>query len=72
MVRFKAVLLTVQGSTPAFSNIHLLLAYLIAFKHHDINMVLAKAVNQHVLKGFDLSGKVAAVTGRFIDNHSPT
>ena len=33
-------------------------------------MVLAQPENKHVLKAFDLSGKVAAVTGRFRSRNS--
>lgn len=35
-------------------------------------MVLAQPENKHVLKAFDLSGKVAAVTGRFCYMNSTT
>lgn len=37
-----------------------------------IEMVLAQPENKHVLKAFDLSGKVAAVTGRFCYMNSTT
>lgn len=34
---------------------------------HFANMVLHKPENKHVLKAFDLHGKVAAVTGMALD-----
>lgn len=43
------------------------LQVVISHSQHTLitNMVLSKPNNKHVMKAFDLTGKVAAITGKF-------